>query len=177
MDESDYRHLIIGDKDIALNTVQLEKLRLTFKKILYEYAELSDNRRLLTKFQKEIQIEKLKMQYSVCTRALEIYSEHNFEYAFKILEVYNYNIDVKKEIEPQIKNVIRKLKALNTKISILEINFKKRFKPNEERTKTNLYKQAIHLELALKLGYSIDIENTTVTKWLALHNIVKEIKK
>lgn len=172
---NDYRWLLIDIASVTkLNQEQNSILAKAFKKILYEYSDLTRNRKLLVKMEKELQIAKLQIEYDICSRALELFNDYEFLDILDILREYGYTIDLNKDLNKQLDVIILKLKRLSTRINVLIANYNNRFKKEDEPNEVNLYKEAVHLEMALKLSYSLDLNKTSVTKWATLHNIAKD---
>lgn len=174
---NDYTLLLKGKKKQNLTVEEHQQLQKTFKKILFEYAEITKDTKLIASYRKRIIIAKLRFKYDSCVRALQLYADYDLTEVLGVLREFDYVIDEEKNIDKQIKKIVRNLKGIKTRLAILALKYEELYKPKDEEKKPrNLYEEATQLEVALKLGYELKPNKTTVTKWVTLINIAKSKK-
>lgn len=179
--EKDLRYLIKGfdieDNDIGdLSKYEKKILDEVFSNILYEYGDLSLDTSLKLNYKNRIFIAELEHRYKIAAIAFKIFLEHQLLEAVNILEQLNFNIDLSKELSPQIIKVENQLKGLKNRINIHKIKFNKKFEKKLGEKKMNLDKEALILEKNLDLKYAIDTKTTMLAKWISMVNLSKTIK-
>lgn len=176
LDEKNVGYLYKDYNGKELSVEEKVNLEHIFNSILYEYSELTFNRKILNKFNSELKILDLEFKYDTCQKILELYSvDEDFE-ILEMLNRFNYNVSQKRNIENQVNMVIKSLKGLKNKIKIEKANYIKKNKVNDD-IKINLDDQATSLEMNLKIGYRLDTKIISVSKWISLTNAQEKLLK
>jgi hypothetical protein len=153
-----------------------------FKEIMYEYSALTGNRNLLLSYQAQIKIAEEEFRYMIAEKILSNFAEFEDVEVLMVLNGVNIPFYLELDIEAQVVSAIRYLKRLKTRISVMKINYDQKFKKNAKQKLSgevidNLDQEAIELELALKISYSIDTKKTSVSKWINMWNVANRINK
>jgi len=178
IESNDYRYLIVGFEDeseIVLDSLKIIEFSEVFKKIINEYSELTCNTEVIRNYKLQLLIAKLEFKYNVSLMALDSYMETKDLGVLSIIDEYNdLKINYNKDFTKEILLLISKLKSLKNKIKIHKINHSKKFNKNKEQIKTNLDREALHLEMSLKLSHSIETRKTSVERWINMVELSKE---
>jgi hypothetical protein len=117
----------------------------------------------------------------IVEKILKNYEEFGEVEVLEILNGVGFKFDILGDIEKQIVGVLTGLKRLKTKIALFKINHDKKFNKKNRDIKEdftdNLDEEAISLELALKISYSIDTKKTSVSKWINMWKVAEKINK
>lgn len=173
LSERDYSYLLTEIK--ALSDKERDFLDEVFLNIFYEYCYLSNDSTLLTSFKKEIYIEYVQGKINAITKILELYEKFEDITILELLNGLDVPFNSSKKIEPQIKKAIRKVKGLRNRYNIT-ISKDKNRKDKVGKKDFKIDEQALNIELALGLKYSIDISTCTLSKWVSMIKTVKNRK-
>jgi len=165
-------HKLLLKKKKKLNLGDKLLLDKVFTDIFYEYCYLSQDDTLLKSFKEEIKKDFLTGQINCLTQVLDLYSAHGEIQVLELLPELGVPFNAQKEIEPQVKKAISKIKGLRNKFNL--INSKK--KKEDKDSDYNLEEQAANIEIALELKYSIDTSEIKLSKWVALIKLIKQRK-
>lgn len=144
------------------------------KTIINEYNELISNKQALTRNKLVFSLLEKQLTYEAAAKILNIYMETKSIEVLVLLNEFGFKIDVNKHLGKQIDRIIKKLASLRNKIRIDEAKFKSKYgKDSKDESNSNnilsrLDKEALSLELALELGYNINVKKTSVTRWINL---------
>jgi hypothetical protein len=152
-----------------------------FKTIYYKYCILIGDNNQLTKMRKEAYIKEKEAEMKFVNTSMLLYVESENEGFITLLNSTfpSYSIDLKKDISVQVERNIRKLKGLRNKINIKKIDYAKRYKKegNEPKKELDADAEAILLENALELKYSIDVDSISLGKWCKMINLARKKAK
>jgi len=177
---SDLRFLIkdfdeFADDNKELSSSELNELEAIYKNIIYEYSELTKNKKIIANYKSRILIVENEFKYNTSIQILDLYTKTLDLDVLKLLNRLDWKINFEKEADPQVSKVISDLSSLKTKIAILKVKHDERFKDNETKEDTEyidrLDSEAISLELGLKLSYSINTRLMSVSRWISMWNI------
>ena len=175
----DFKYLIVGyesNKNIEVG-VELElELQSIFKRILYDYSNLSDNNKIKIKFDKLIEIAILEDHYNYCSEIIDLYRKHKVFEILELLSEFNYTIR-EDNIVRDLNTAIIKLKGVKNKIKIRKIKFSKVYgdKSNgKESSVVDLDEQAVYLQMNLKTDY-LDIRKIPLSRWVSMLKINKKM--
>lgn len=177
LNTNDLRYLIKGFEkgdDIKIKDKDSLNLSLALESILKEYSVLTLNKEIIKNYKLQLKIALLNYEYLICAEILKAFSLSKEIEVLLLLNEFNHKIDATKNIDNQICLVLQKLKSLKNNIKIHEINYEKKFVKNNKEVKYNLDKEAMFLEMSLKLSYSIDTKKTSVERWVNLMEINRE---
>lgn len=170
--EKDFKYLLIKKKKVNLkDQFDLEQ---AFLKIFHEYCFLTGDTTLLNQYKKEIYITALSTKIDFIVKILDLFNNYGNPEVLVLLQEFNIKIDLEKEIEPQIKKVISKVKGLKNKKNIFIL--KNKNEKDKDNKKFNLEKEALNMEIALDLKYAIDVKTTSMKRWIAIINLIKSKK-
>lgn len=166
------------DNEIKITEEQESELYLIFKKIIYEYSELTSSRRIKLRYEKEIKIVEMEYEYDYCINAIQLYKKYGFFEVLVLLNDYGHNITGDKDIFKQLEVVNNKLKGLVNRIKIAKISFERKYnkdkeKINDKNFNFKLEKEAAQLQINLDTSF-IDTKKTSVSRWIVLIEINKE---
>lgn len=161
---------------------EVVEARAIFKEIMYEYSAITKNRKILQSYLSQIAIEEQQFIYDISIKILDSFVEYNNPEVLEIFNRLKINFNINGNIEEQVKRIINKLKRIKTNIALMLIRHKERFDKHESKTikeevVDNLDEEAISLEIALKISYSIDTKKTSVSKWVNMWNVAGKINK
>jgi len=183
-DTDDLRNLVIDfdqeNPEFKLTEKELVEYKEVFDNIYYEYSDISENHKLKSTLKKQILIKQWEFLYLMITSLLNIYEEHKQESTLLLIndiEDKKYQIDFKEPIEPQVKELLRKMKGLKNKIKIFKLKIAEAMKAKKKAVKMDLERDALYLERNLELKRSIDPETTSVTKWVKMIQMNKRKAK
>ena len=152
-----------------------------FKTIYYKYCVLIGDNNQITKMRKEAYIKEKEAEMKFVNTSMLFYMESENEDFITLLNSAfpSYSIDLKKDISVQVERNIRKLKGLRNKINIKKIDYTKRYKKegNEPKKELDADAEAILLENALELKYSIDVDSISLGKWCKMINLARKKAK
>ena len=158
-----------------------EDLDNIFKTIYYKYCVLIGDNNQTTKMRKEAYIKEKEAEMKFVNTSMLFYMESGNEDFITLLNSAfpSYSIDLKKDISVQVERNIRKLKGLRNKINIKKIDYAKRYKKegNEPKKELDADAEAILLENALELKYSIDVDSISLGKWCKMINLARKKAK
>jgi len=171
-----------SEEEIKLVGVYLDEATELFKNILYEYSEITTNRSLLSSFGSQINITKEEFRYNLTEKILNFYAESNDLDILNILNNLEWKIDISSDVNSQIKTIVASMRKLKTKINILKIKYEEKFKNKTKDSKEDVFidkleSDAIALEIALKISYSIDTKKTSISKWVSMWNVADRMNK
>lgn len=161
--------------DVLLSSEKLIELEDVFKDIMSEYAELTANKNVIKNYKLQFLITFLEFKYKVCTEAIASYFETDHLETLLIVNEYeDLKIDEKKDFGTEFNKLVSKVKSLKNRIRIHKINYEKKNKKNNKAIKFNLDREALSLEMSLKLSHSIEVTKTTVERWINMIELSKE---
>lgn len=145
-----------------------------FQQILEEYTELTENRKVIQNVRMQLEIKSLEFEKDVLQKTLDLFNEFGDDYIFEPIAEFGFIKSESESYDNFVSRIVSRIKSLNNKIRINKERYSKKFKKEEKAIKRNLEKEALILEINLKLGREIDVKTTSVTKWVNLINISKE---
>ena len=162
--------LLLKKKCKNITQEQIQFLDEAFTSIFYEYCYLTKDDTLLYVFKREIFLEFTETKINTITKILDLYREFG---EIEVLDLLN-DIDIpftrSKDIDNQVKVVIRKLKGLRNKYKIA----RSKIKDVKTQSSFNLEKETSSIEISLGLKYSIDTQTCTLNKWVSKVILIKE---
>lgn len=173
----DLRWLIVDYaeyEDIELKNEDIKSLSDISTNIMNEYGGLIMNMAMLSNYKRQMQIEYLEYKYMVCTMILNLFAQGGEVEVLELLNEYDFQIDIEKDLLPQFEEAGLKVKRLKMQIQIFRLEFDKKVKTINEDIKTNIEREALLLEVNLKLGYGIDTRKTSVAKWVTMMKLSNE---
>jgi len=177
----DLRNLIkkfdYENDEIKLTENQQIKYKEIFEDIYYEYSDITENHKLRSILKKQILIEEWSFLYTLISSLINLYVEYKSIDTLSLineLDEKKYQINIDKPIEPQIKNLVMKMKGLKNKIKIFKLKLARSIKTNKEQTKIDLNRDALYLERNLELKRSIDPEVDSVSTWVRMIQMNKQ---
>lgn len=183
-DTDDLRNLIVDfdaeNPEGKLTNSEIIEYQLIFDDIYYDYCDLSQNHKLKSNLKKRILITQWSFLYTMINSLLNLYEEHKKDSILLLIneiEDVKYQIDFKKPIDPQVKELVRKMKGLKTKIKIFKIKIAESMKREKKSVKMDLDRDALYLERNLELKRSIDPETTSISKWVRMIQMSKQKAK
>lgn len=183
-DTKDYRYLIIDfnkySESHVINEQQQKELSDVFNRITFEYSRLTNNNKLKKKYQLQIDIKELEIEYNYCVKTIEIYLKYEVIEVLLLLEEFGYDIDVNKDIKKQILRINNQLKGIKNKVRLRKIRYTKLYKEDKDESNDSkdtflmkdLEKKAIYLKANLNI--SIDTKKTSVTTWASILDVNEE---
>lgn len=159
--------LLYKSKDL-IGSLSDEELYEVFSSILMEYNALTNNLDLIREYKAQLEIEYMELRYNVTKKLTSAYLESNDLEVIMLLVDFNWKIDLKKPLPPQIRVINKTLIGLKNKINISKINFVKRFRKNQKETTPNfnLEREIINIEITLPLSYKVDIHVDTISRFI-----------
>lgn len=175
LDDGDLRFLIVGYSEFEADGVKVTaEAESALNIIIEEYSLLTANNEVNVSIGLQILVTEQEFERDTLVQILDIFKE--FE-DFDVLSLaYEFGFDIKfdEDLEPQIEKIIKRIKALNNKIRINKSKYATRFKKATEEIKRNLDKEALMLEMNLKLGREINTRTTSVLKWINMLQISRD---
>jgi len=169
-DEYDNEDLVLSSKEICV-------LQDAYKKIIYEYSELTSNNSVISRYKSEFKISELIFIYENSIKLIEMYSEYKDINLLKLLNKLSFNFNEENGINTELNRITKSIRALKTKIDILKLKHKEKFEKENHKTDSDvkyvnrLEHEAIALELSLKLNYSLNLKTLSTSKWVMMWNI------
>jgi len=176
----DLRWLIVDYaeyEDAELKLEDIKSLSEVSSNIMNEYGGLIMNMAMLSNYKRQMQIEYLEYKYMVCTMILNLFAKGGEAEVLELLNEYDFKIDIEKDLLPQFKEAELKVKRLKMQIQIFRLDFDKKMKSINSDIKTNIEREALLLEVNLKLGYGIDTRKTSVSRWVTMMKLSNEKNK
>jgi len=180
IETDDFNYLMVGYNDLNQFDGELDPAQIgaNWNEILTEYSKLVSNKKIITNYEKQIQILGLEFDIKCITETLDNFEEFEDGLVLTLLENFGINIDLKKPIGNQIEMVVRKVKGLRNKVRILKVNYANQFgKEEKKQVKSNLVKEALSLEMSLEMGREIDVRTTSVSKWVYMVDMATQRQK
>lgn len=177
IETNDFTYLLKKRKEgIKLNKVEQAICNQAFQKILKEFEANNATNESLKDYKEQIRIGYMQSIYDITTEILKMYESFGDTRILELLKPCKWKFDKDKEIEPQIKVVLLKMKGLKNKINISNINYKERYRKEKNSNSLNfdLEKEAVRLSISLKLNYLINTKTTSVATWINLKKINEE---
>ncbi len=107
------------DKDEAI---------IIFQKILEEYTELTENRKVLQNVRMQIQIKSLEFERDVLQKMIDLFNEYEDDSVFEVVSEFGILKEEKESSDSFVKRIIRRIKSLNNKIRINKEKYSQKFK-------------------------------------------------
>tara|TARA_R110002020_G_scaffold232212_2_gene443735 strand:- start:4183 stop:4818 length:636 start_codon:yes stop_codon:yes gene_type:complete len=184
---NDFRYLIVGyddseDAEDLISYKNDKELSKVLKELCEEYAVLVFDKKTMRMKKMEYTLTYLVGKYNVASKIVDIYLESKMRDVLLLLNDLGFNIDLEKDVDEQIKGVIKKFKMLKNEINVKRVNLEKLSGVNEEKASPedvvrNLDKVALSLESNLELGYNINVRKVTVERWVNLISMSEERAK
>ncbi len=184
---NDCRFLIVGyDEDEDAEKFESyrenEELQKLLKSLSEEYAVLIFDKKAMKMKKINYTISYLVGKYNIATKIVDIYLESKEPKVLLLLNDLGFNIDLEKDIDKQIKGVVKKFKMLKNEINVKKVNLEKlagtkEDKQDPEDAIRSLDKVALSLETNLELGYNINVRKVTVERWVNLISMSEERAK
>lgn len=181
---NDLRFLLLSfdqwqEDDLKLSNSEIIEAKKISEDIFYQYAELTNNYKILSEYKSKFIIIEAEYKYDVTLKILEFYLLSKDIEILKLLNKLGWKFDSQENIDQQLESISKSMRGLKTKVDLLKIKFKAKYNKKEVPAETiksvdKLDKEAINLELALKLNYTINTKLTTVSRWVNMWNMVAE---
>jgi hypothetical protein len=180
---SDVRYLLVDwneyeEDDLNLSDVELFEGHEILNNIFYEYSELTSNFKVLSEYRTKINILKEEFIYDTTCKVLEFYLQSKDVEILNVLPRLKWDFDITQNIDEQLNKISLKMRSLKTKIDLLKIKYAQKYESktkDDKATHTDrLEKDALMLELNLKLNYSIDTRKISVSRWIGMCNLASE---
>lgn len=170
----DLRHLIIGydheNDDLDLPMEKQAELMLCMEKIRFEFIVQSGSKDLELQIKSKISIKELELNIQAAEEVVNIFTKFDILEILVVLNKLNgFHYDAEGDLEEQIKTVKSKIGSLKTKLKIKTKQFNNKYKDKE--AKSNIFEEAITMSNILELGYAINVETTSCTKWNAFKSL------
>ena len=168
-----------SDTKIVLTDEEMDEAKVIFKELMQEYSEIIADKSIINNYNAQIIIEKNVFKYEMTLIVIKNFLEHEDKNVLDCLNELGWDFNVKGDIDIHLKKIAASMRLFKTKIDLLKLKyddkFGKKFKlgggESELASKlSRLESDATDLEIALSLGYQIDIKKTSVTKWISLFN-------
>ena len=175
MDDGDLRFLVVGYDEIESEDINVtDEATNIFNSIIQEYSELTSNNEVVVNLNLQILIAELEFEKDTLQKILYLFNYSNNFKVLKLLSNFGFEIKEDDDINLELEKVIKRVKGLNNKIRINKSKYASRFKKVSEEIKRNLDKEALLLEMNLKLGREIDVHSTSVLKWVNMIDMSNE---
>lgn len=175
MDDMDLRFLIIGYSEFDSEDVEITAdAEIVLNLIIEEYAGLTENNEVNVNLGLQILVIEQEFERDTLVEILDIFKEFEDSDVLGLLSEFGFNINVEDDLDKQLSMVIKRIKGLNNKIRINKSKYATRFKKANEEIKRNLDKEALMLEMNLKLGREINTRTTSVSKWVSMLEMSRE---
>ena len=162
------------DNEITLKNKDKEVLINCWNDIVTEYGMLTVNSDIIKNYKLQLLISALEFEHSVSINILNKFSELESTDILLLLNEFGYDIDIEKDLAPQLTSVVSKLKSLKNRIKIHKINYSKKYQKNVKKVEVNLDREALMLEMNLKISHGINVRKTTVERWLNMVELNNE---
>ena len=179
MEESNYMHLIVGYDGYQDIKIEHEDIESVWQDIHEEYVKMSGDNSTKLYYELINEVLYLETRYKVVMDLLSSLAENSMSDQMisayiKELRQWKYKIDDSKPFEDEMDKMVRQLKASENKIRLKKDELEKLKENNNDGESMSLIKQTVKLEQALERN-NIDTKKTSVTKWIALLEEIKEI--
>ena len=172
--DGDFRYLVKGWNDLDDDDIKVtQESNQVFNLIIQEYSELTSNKEIIVSLNLQILISELEFERDVLKTTLDIFNENEDFAVLVILSEFGFDIKKGDDLDYEFKKVIKRIKGLNNKIRVQKVKYTNRFKKENDDIKHNLDKEALLLEINLKLGREINTRKTSVSKWVNMIEISK----
>lgn len=150
-----------------------EELDAIWLDIYDEYCTLVDDGKTKQQLMTRARVNAMKCKLFYCHHILKLLSRGNLsekalDRCFEVLRKYGYILNRKKDIQGEMESLSRRLRQLKSQIGIKEGELD----DLGQKQTVNLMKTVVKLERLLKRD--IDVENTSVEKWVYLNKEVTE---
>jgi hypothetical protein len=160
---------------IAKNVSKIKnKGYLNFQDIYSTYCDKIGDNKSANYFALVNEISHLHMRFNIVKQIVMRLNESNKHFLGKELHRWNFIFNPKEKVINQREQLIRQLKASINKLKRKNNELDSITEKNEQSTKT-VYTEKINLEQII--GVTIDLEKTTMSEWLELQTIAKDIVK
>lgn len=175
LDDKDMRFLVVGYSEFDEEETFVDELaEEVLNGIIEEYSELTSNTEVIVDVSLQTLIKQDEFERDVLKKTLDLFNESKDFTVLDLLIDFGFVIDLEKNMDDQLLKIIKRVRGLNNKIRINKNKYSARFKKATTEIKRNLEKEALTLELNLKLGREIDLHKTSVTKWVNMIDISRE---
>jgi hypothetical protein len=144
--------------------------------IFGEMLEISESHEIVDRFNNTDRIYKLETKYLDVKRLIEgiRYHEEHFDYVgvpilIEQLAKWHYKLDSKKELEPQLIKIERRVEGIKSEIESLRVLLRK----DQRDEKQDIDETIFYVEQGLDMKYQIDKKTTTLHKWLLMQKSLK----
>ncbi len=114
----------------------------------------------------------LHMRFNIVKQIVTRLNEVNKHFLGKELQRWNFIFNVKESVKKQKEQLVRQLKASMNKLQRKNSELQTILEKQETKSKS-VYTEKINLEQII--GVTIDLEKITMSEWLELNDIAKEI--
>lgn len=150
------------------------KLREHFKSILAEYNHLTDNKKLLRRYNEELRIEFMEYRYNITSKLISLYVETGEFEILLIIKDLGWQLNSAKDVLDQLTRIRKNLIGLKNKVKIAKANFIKKYGNKREKTsKFDLEKQCVNLEVGIPLPYKINMYKDSIKRFVQYNNILE----
>ncbi len=168
------------DEDLILSIEEIKEAKQISEDIFYQYAELTNNYKMLAEYKAKFIIVEAEYRYDVTLKVLEFYLLSRDVEILDSLNKLQWKFDKNENIDEQLQSISQSMRGLKTKLDLLKVKFKNKYGAKEDKKEEaikfvdRLDKEAIELELGLKLNYSINTKLTTVSRWVNMCNMLTD---
>lgn len=172
VETQDLRWLIkdYDDEDTKLNPKEFNELAVASDLLMKEYGELTVNSKVISTYKKQILITYLEYKYTICEDILRLYIESGNEAVLDLLKEFKITTRDVKAIE-------QKIKGWKMEYAIHKAQKENKDKQLNNEVVRNLDREAMILEMNLKLGYNLDVKKITVVRWINMMKLASEKAK
>ncbi len=181
LETNNFSYLVRGWDKYKEIEVDLDLCIKLWKFIYNQYCKLSEDNEALLYYATYSELVYLQTRYYVVSKLLEVMihgtatdNKEVLALFIKALAKWDYNVDPEKNIEDEISRLLGELRFSTNKIGLLESELENF--DIEEEEKTSFIAQVVRAELALNKN-NIDIDTTSVLKWIEMMNELKRINE
>lgn len=173
--DGDLRFLIVGYSEIDSEDIEITlEAKENFTSIIQEYSELTSNNEVIVSLNLQMLIQEQEFERDTLKTILDLFNKNKEYDILNLLSEFGFYVKKGDDLDYEFKKVIKRIKGLNNKIRINKNKYTTRFKKESEDIKHNLDKEALLLEINLKLGREINVHTTSVLKWVNMIEINRE---
>lgn len=155
------------DEEVKITPFETNLLVKASDEIMNEYGGLTVNNKVISTYKRQILISYLEYKYQICEDIVSLYEQCEREEVLDLLDAFN----VKTRNLDEIK---KKINSWKMQSNIQKANNKQKNTEISKDIVRNLDKEAMMLELNLKLGYNLDVKKISVTRWVNMLKLSEE---
>jgi len=181
LDTKDYKYLIEDYENTEITEELQLQLDDIWSELFKEYIDLKKDRTLVQSFKKRQLIAKMetRLVFGInLLKALIIQTDDKWIQDYiDALSLYNFKIDINKDLETECIRIKNNLKTLKSNISIKKNQYENDYGSKNNEEPIDIDKQIYSVEKALDMSYHIMKHNTSVKEWITLINLTIETTK